>query len=77
VDKELTLRLLMLGQLDPALHAILKQLNKLNAGEDKLVVSLHQDAASDEELKPDMSTGQEKLAASQEQLRMDISKSQK
>jgi hypothetical protein len=66
----------MLGQLDPALHAILKQLNKVNAGEDKLVASLHQAAANDE-LKRDMSSGQDKLAASQEQLRMDISKSQK
>jgi hypothetical protein len=45
----------MLGQLDPALrvHAILKWLNQLNIGEDKLVGSLHQAPASEEELKKD------------------------
>jgi hypothetical protein len=66
----------MLGQLDPVLHAIFKWLNQLNIGENKQVDSLHQAAASEELKTGFMSTGQDKLAASQEQLRMDISNSQ-
>jgi hypothetical protein len=47
--------------MDPALQAILEQLNKLGAGQDKL--------AAYQELKNDTSANQYKLAACQEKLK--------